>query len=64
MTKLVFAAMIAMSTTAALAQHPKAQRLQACKQLALERGFKFGAFNKGAIKPKNFIRGCMQGTQK
>jgi hypothetical protein len=35
-----------------------------CKQLATERGFKFGVQNKGAILPKHFIQGCMQGTQR
>ena len=43
---------------------PKAQKLMACKQLARERGFTFGVHNKGAIKPKDFVRGCMQGTQR
>jgi hypothetical protein len=35
-----------------------------CKQLASERGFKFGVQNKGATLPKHFIQGCMQGTQR
>jgi len=39
------------------AEAPQTQKLMACKKLAQERGYKFGAFNKGAIKPKDFVRG-------
>jgi len=35
-----------------------------CKELARERGYTFGVHNKGAIKPKDFVQGCMQGSIK
>lgn len=64
MIRLIFATVIAMASIAALAQQPNPKKFEACQQLARERGFKFGVFNKGAVKPKDFVRGCMRGTQK
>jgi hypothetical protein len=69
MIKLILAIAIALAATVALAQQPPAfrgpnpKKLEACRQLARERGFTFGVHNKGAIKPKDFVRGCMRGTQ-
>jgi len=69
MIRLIFATVIALATSAALAQQPPAggpnpTKLMACKQLAIQRGYTFGTHNKGAIKPKDFVRGCMQGRQR
>lgn len=64
MIRLIVIAAIALAATAAQAQ-PNPQKLQACKQLAIERGFTFGAVHtKGAIKPRDFVRNCMKGTQR
>ncbi len=35
-------------------------KLERCKQLAMESGYKIGVQNKGAITPKTFVQGCMQ----
>jgi hypothetical protein len=64
MIRSIFIAGLVFVATAAEAQAPKAQKLMACKQLARDRGFTFGVHNKGGIKPKDFVRGCMQGTQR
>jgi hypothetical protein len=69
MIRLIFATVIALAPSAALAQQPppggpNPRKLMACKQLALQRGYTFGVHNKGAIKPKDFVRGCMQGRQR
>jgi hypothetical protein len=65
MIRPIFIAALMIAATGAQAQRmPNPQKLETCRQLARERGFKFGAFNKGAIKPKDFVRGCMQGTQR
>jgi hypothetical protein len=59
MIRSIFIAALVLASSAVNAQAPQAQKLMACKQLAQERGYKFGAFNKGATKPKDFVRGCM-----
>jgi hypothetical protein len=72
MIRLIFAAALALAATTAQAQQPTGskrtpnpQKLEACKQLAKERGFTFGkGANRGAIKPRDFIRDCMRGKQK
>ena len=66
MIRPIFIAALMIAATGAQAQRmPNPQKLETCRQLARERGFKFGAgHTKGAIKPKDFVRGCMQGTQR
>lgn len=66
MFKIILAlAALTMTSTMGAAQGPKQQKLMACRQLALERGFVLNSReNKGAIKPKEFVQGCMKGTQK
>jgi hypothetical protein len=64
---LIIAASISVATTVAYAQQrtPNPQRLEACRQLARDRGFTFDmATNKGATKAKHFVQGCMRGTQR
>ena len=64
---LIIAASIGVATTVAYAQPrpPNPQKLEACRQLARDRGFTFDmASNKGAVKAKDFVQGCMRGTQR
>jgi hypothetical protein len=71
MTRLIISvATLAMAATVALAQQPvggkrtpNPKKLEACKQLARERGFTGGGATKGAVKPWMFVRDCMQGKQ-
>jgi hypothetical protein len=67
MIRLILAAVLVVAATAALAQQPTGSRekkLEACRQLARERGFLGGGRTKGAIKPRDFVRDCMHGKQK
>lgn len=67
MIRLMLAAVLGVSTTVAYGQQgaPNPQKREACRQLALSRGFTFDrGTNKGAVKVKDFVRGCMQGTQR
>lgn len=64
---LIIAAAISVATTAAYAQQrtPNPQKVEACRKLAMDRGFTFDrATNKGAVKARDFVQGCMRGTQR
>jgi hypothetical protein len=70
MIRLIFAAALALTATAALAQQttgskgkPNPKKLEACQELARERGFSGGGNTKGAVKPQAFIQACMHGKQ-
>jgi hypothetical protein len=64
---LIIAAAIGVATDVAYAQQrtPNPQKLEACRRLAMDRGFTFDrGSNKGAVKAKDFVQGCMRGTQR
>lgn len=64
MTRLIAIAAIAVAATAVPAD-ANARSRESCRQLAIERGFTFGkGHTKGAIKPRDFVRNCMRGTQR
>jgi hypothetical protein len=67
MIRLIFATAIVMATTAAFAQQPPKRtpdpkKVEACRQLARDRGFNFNLKDAGVTGA--FVRGCVQGTQK
>ena len=64
MIRPIFIAALMIAATGAQAQPmPNPQSLRHADSLLENGGLKFGAFNKGAIKPKDFVRGCMQGRK-
>ena len=64
MIRLIVIAAIALAAIA-VSPDANARSRESCRQLAIERGFTFGkGHTKGAIKPRDFVRNCMKGTQK
>jgi hypothetical protein len=67
MTRLIFATAIVMAATAAFAQQPPKgtpdpKKVETCRQLARERGFNFNRADARATR--EFVKGCVRGTQK
>src|SRR5215213_9766045 len=67
MIRLIFVTAFVMATTASFAQQPPKgspdpKKVEACRQLARERGFNFNRSDGRAVR--EFVRGCVRGTQK